>query len=90
MSKPDGGPAFPRYGNDERHGASALCQDGMSLRDYFAGQALVGWIAGRWWDVPDINHSIPREHTGYRGAMQDLAVACYEQADAMLKERETP
>jgi len=33
MSKPDGGPAFPLGSSDIR--------DGMSLRDYFAGQALI-------------------------------------------------
>lgn len=32
MNKPDGGPAFPRDNS----------QMGMSLRDYFAGQYLLG------------------------------------------------
>ena len=36
----DGGPAFPRT-----DGVGAYEQDGMSLRDYFAGQALVGIFA---------------------------------------------
>jgi hypothetical protein len=38
MSKEDGGPAFPRMG-----------VEGMTLRDWFAGQALVGLIVeGRY------------------------------------------
>lgn len=40
MSQPDGGPAFPRAcgENDEyKNGA----EPGMSLRDYFAGQAMI-------------------------------------------------
>lgn len=38
MSAPinDGGPAFPHI----NHGGSVLEASGMSLRDYFAGQAL--------------------------------------------------
>jgi hypothetical protein len=38
----DGGPAFPtvaRDGNWQPH------HDGLSLRDYFAGQALIGQLA---------------------------------------------
>jgi len=37
----NGGPAFPRPASIDHTGASALAKDGMSLRDYFAGQALV-------------------------------------------------
>lgn len=45
----DGGPAFPApsvYG-DENHGHTMLERGeyGMSLRDYFAGQALAGYLA---------------------------------------------
>lgn len=40
MDKPkDGGPAFPSTD------AKGFTSDGMSLRDYFAGQALAGLIA---------------------------------------------
>ena len=31
--------------------------DGMHLRDYFAGQALVGILSGKYWDVCAINSS---------------------------------
>jgi hypothetical protein len=42
MSKNDGGPAFPRtvqHYNEYLEG-----RDGMSLRDWFAGQALLGML----------------------------------------------
>ena len=45
----DAGPAFPTFG-------SATQIVGMSLLDYFAGQALVGLLASGDWDetpVPD-------------------------------------
>ena len=45
MSVPinDGGPAFPRSSAD--HGSYGHSeQDGMTLRDWFAGQALAGII----------------------------------------------
>ena len=35
----DGGPAFACVG-----GAQSVAQQGMSLRDYFAGQALAGGV----------------------------------------------
>ena len=74
MKKPnDGGPAFP-LNNNERHG--------MSLRDYFAAQALVGVIAARTTlSVENINDDINQE---------SIAEECYEIADAMLVERERP
>lgn len=50
----DGGPAFPRPASTDEHSLPCnVYQDqmGMSLRDYFAGQALAGLCAkngGRW------------------------------------------
>lgn len=38
----DGGPAFPRSSGG---GAYGTAQSGMSLRDWFAGQALIGLLA---------------------------------------------
>ena len=35
----DGGPAFPRPSNEITEGCS-----GMSLRDWFAGQAIIGIV----------------------------------------------
>ena len=63
-----GGPAFPApY---DGHGGGP---EGMTLRDWFAGQALAGMnAADRRWENGNL----------------DMAVAAYSQADAMLAERE--
>lgn len=80
MSKQDGGPAFPRvpYVHDGAQGPEFWpSQDGMSLRDYFAAQALTAYISA--------GDAVGTE------ARQDLRKAAawsYEQADAMLKARE--
>lgn len=71
----DGGRAFPVIPPPD--GAGYPFPDGgMSLRDYFAGQAMVGLLAGK---------AMPE------GVSWALTVAnwSYEQADAMLKARET-
>lgn len=74
MSKEgDGGPAYPVSTNREDE---VLCgHRGMSLRDYFAGQALVGLLA----------HSV--EYQVYP-TREDNAVEAYRQADSMLKARD--
>jgi hypothetical protein len=65
--KPTGGPAFPTIKWD--------APQGMSLRDWFAGQALMGLIAGRNYDM-----STPH--------VVDRAGDAYTIADAMIAERE--
>lgn len=65
MSTKDGGPAFPL---DD--GANS----GMSLRDYFAGKTLVGFLAGLSPDAPYVEAAVAR--------------SCYAMADEMLKARE--
>lgn len=66
----DGGPAFPSvlYSHERAENWST---DGMSLRDWFAGQALVGLMANN-------------DTSANPGAYARLA---YEQADAMLAAR---
>lgn len=66
----DGGPAFP-----ERHGPEFYVS-GMTLRDYFAAQALQGILAGVTCrpDVEKFDFSVPSE-------------MAYNAADAMLKAR---
>lgn len=79
----NGGPAFPRVGSVEDTGDTFYprrvrpAQDGMSLRDYFAGQALVGLMA----------NVQPERIAMGTGA---IAEACHAVADAMLAKRANP
>ncbi len=72
MAEKNGGPAFPGF---DPNSEAPKPTEGMSLRDYFAGQALVGICANSYtpWapDAADIADS-------------DLAKAAYDLADAML------
>jgi len=75
----DGGQAFPTGaacdadGRLRSHGNA-----GMSLRDWFAGQAIGGLITGRDWSfIPDAHEK-----------MTAWARAAYSVADEMLAERE--
>ena len=70
--KPETPLAFPRLSDPFNQG-----QLGMTLRDYFAGQALFaawhGYADGYFGECDDPN--------------ADMAAAAYQLADAMLKER---
>lgn len=81
MRKRDGGSAFPRSGAYANMGTPrAHSQEGMSLRDWFAGMALQGLTVGT-----DL------EQAAHRGLWPDHDKAtkfCYAIADAMLKARE--
>ncbi len=70
----DGGPAFP---HDFRsfYGVSTLPADGMTLRDWFAGQALSAWQG-----------CLP--HPSEARLLASVAESLYAFADAMLAERE--
>ena len=85
----DGGPAFPvttatQVGNIQR---TDVAQPGMSLRDWFAGQALVGLVQKQ----PLLDHE------GVHGPKftdadilvfrRDMATAAYEYADFLLANR---
>lgn len=75
MSKNTGGAAFPLEGATWRTG-SRITATGMTLRDYFAGQALTGFYAGY---VNNENiQQIPPER---------IAEEVYGMADAMIAER---
>jgi hypothetical protein len=66
MSESDGGPAFPTG----RHNMN----DGMTLRDYFAGQVLAGALQAR----------IQRGDSHFNGVARDV----WALADAMLAARD--
>lgn len=70
----DGGPAFPVAGVFQQ-GSALVRFDGMSLRDFFAGQALAGILA----------NSSPDGFDKYTSTAADTA---YDYADAMLAARE--
>ena len=74
----DGGPAFPRpmVGSDQAGTVDAGCE-GMTLRDWFAGQALMGLCA-----------DYGRTTCAAEGVHENLAMVAHRIADAMLKERE--
>ncbi len=80
MSKiDDGGPAYPHTNpNWNVNGDPRPEIPGMSLRDWFAGQALAGILAGGFADT------IPHDDVNGGG---DAAFFAYRYADAMLQAR---
>jgi hypothetical protein len=81
----DGGPAFPQNLPDDFVWRLPGDPGGMSLRDWFAGHAMAGYMA-----LPD-----ERRHTPSQGDVEEWrarllkndAEYCYQVADAMLKAR---
>jgi hypothetical protein len=94
VSADHGGPAFPFEFHNQTSGAQESFAPnraplrpgvseqygGMTLRDYFAGQALSGWIAML---TPEevLTTASRAEHE------RAVAVVCYGYADAMLAAR---
>lgn len=92
----DGGAAFPAYLKEGADFGHDFCQPGMSLRDYFAGQVVSGFMSQ--------SHSGPKDWTDMgHGWGEDcanglnkyeshiaatLAGFAYQVADAMLAARE--
>ncbi len=79
--KDDGGPAFPHTVTQSEQGSRLFPSEygigGMTLRDWFAGQALAGCLA-------DSQLAL---------TAKELAEWCYQEADEMIKARnkeETP
>ena len=68
----DGGPAFPVADTVHPNGQVQLGSYGMSLRDWFASQAIAGIIA-----CPQVRHDL----------FDAYAHHAYAQADAMLAAR---
>ena len=72
MDKNTGGQAFPVQFDFVNQIDDLSRQEGMTLRDWFAGQILCGTS---FWDIKE-------NDTEY------IARRCYEIADAMIKERD--
>lgn len=80
MSKiEDGGPAYPFAATDQSNVERQT--NGMSLRDYFAGQALVG--IGTWMPVPEVGYP----HLTSQKTLKQRSEWAYAQADAMIAAR---
>ena len=77
QSKDDGGPAYPHSFEDTIGHPNWLQSQGMTLRDWFAGQAIMGLCAD------------PSNHELFDGP-DDAAENAYAIADAMLAERSKP
>ena len=73
QQKPTGGQAFPR---SAREGVPGNEWKGMTLRDYFAGQALAGLLAGA------------RHHFPIGAPSEQIANAADDLADAMIAKRD--
>ena len=75
---PNNPPAFPRPGFDNPAGM----EDGMTLRDYYAGQALPAVIAATSAGLHMPNQRPEDEHIRYA-----IARDAYDMADAMIAAR---
>lgn len=76
MSTPnDGGPAFPNVPSDPGY---TKWDQGMTLRDWFAGQIVAGMAASQYWSENFQNMEV----------MLDYATrTAYAAADSMMKAR---
>ena len=84
MTKRDGGPAFPRIDGLEQGDpgrTDVICTPGMTLRDYFAGQALAGLTA----QVSGV-----KSRDDYALYVAQSPIVAYQIADAMLAARAHP
>ena len=73
-----GGPAFPQVHDMGEDGECHYY--GMTLRDYFAAQALTG---AQVWDAV-----LNGQHAVFADGVVNLAEVAYKVADAMLAERD--
>lgn len=78
MATNDGGPAFPHPG------VGHASFPGMTLRDYFAGQALAGMAGSQ----ESCGAAIKMAKAEGKRPMQVAALVAYEFADTMLKARD--
>lgn len=80
----NGGFAFPHW--DPHDGSQGAVHNGMSLRDYFAGQALAGIMENseRWKQIAE---DYKAKKKTYDQCSMANATKAYSLADAMLKAR---
>lgn len=83
-----GGPAFPVTVQTATAGEERITFKGMSLRDWFAGQALASLVGPALTGSPQKLQDIATRR-GVTGA-EAIALTCYDIADAMLTAREEP
>ena len=86
----DGGPAFPRTkstGNLSNSTTEIVSVGGMSLRDWFAGQALAGLVPNGVLQLEVIKAQIKRPGQEAFSVGQCLARYTYDLADALLEAR---
>lgn len=83
MARDDGGPAFPGQAFAQAAGACEEHQYGITLRDWFAGQVLVG-LTNDPKGLAVIHEMAAEKHEATPFV---LALICYAQADAMLQAR---
>lgn len=79
----DGGSAFPLAPDrwTDMEGVRHMSQEaGMSLRDWFAGQAMVGIMSG--------SGEISRDGEVVKPTPENVAAAAFTMADAMLAARD--
>jgi hypothetical protein len=88
MNINDGGPAFPCEEQIRYKGEVCDTQTfpGMSLRDWFAGQVMVGLMSKL--PLVDQTGALGMKVEDKIAYNQDVAESCYAIADAMLKARE--
>jgi len=87
-ARKDGGPAFP---SDTRRthefGSSGSTNTGMSLRDYFAAEAMHAHLMTDGVPGPACDALVEAANRAGRDPIDHLAVNAYEVADAMLRAR---
>lgn len=77
--KKSGGPAFPELGN-VGYKSEWESESGMTLRQYYAGQAMVGIIANF--------HNIDKSDYPNMPGGKMIAAMAYDIADAMINEND--
>ena len=87
----DGGPAFPAsptYGpNGDLYRPADIGCEGMTLRDWFAGQALSGSLASQTAESHWAFQALPNGIGNDTGALTGIARLSYDLADAMIAAR---